>query len=62
LIRGLVAPTALIEFDDSGGRSREQERRADAEDTYRRIGWRARVPLEEGLSRTVEQVRLLLRS
>jgi UDP-glucose 4-epimerase len=34
-------------------REREPRRVADVEETYRRIGWRATVPLEEGLRRTV---------
>ncbi len=34
-------------------RDREPVRVADVEETYRRIGWRAAVPLEEGLRRTV---------
>jgi nucleoside-diphosphate-sugar epimerase len=31
----------------------EPSRLADVEDTYRRIGWRATIPLEEGLRRTI---------
>lgn len=49
----LTGSRSELLFGGLPDREREPSRMADAEETYRRIGWRAAVSLEEGLRRTV---------
>jgi UDP-glucose 4-epimerase len=53
VIRGHVGTTLEPVYSDELDRPNEQERAADAEQTYRLSGWRARVSLTEGIARTV---------
>lgn len=49
----LVRPDAQLRFDSSNDRPLEQVRKAQVERTTEVLGWAPRVPLAEGLSRTV---------
>jgi nucleoside-diphosphate-sugar epimerase len=49
-----VRPDLMPQFGAVAGRPMEQVRRADADATHRATGWRPEVPLDEGLSRTVD--------
>jgi UDP-glucose 4-epimerase len=53
VIRGHAGTTLEPVFSDELDRPNEQERAADAEQTHRLSGWRARVSLTEGIARTV---------
>jgi dTDP-D-glucose 4,6-dehydratase len=49
----LTGSTGELVFGAVPDRHDEPLRIADVEETYRRIGWRAAVTLEEGIRRTV---------
>jgi UDP-glucose 4-epimerase len=53
LIRGHVGTALAPVYSDELDRPNEQERAADADQTHRLSGWRARVSLTEGIARTV---------
>lgn len=53
----LVNPHVQPLFGSIPERALEQTRTADAEGSFRRIGWRAQVSLRDGLARTVEWYR-----
>lgn len=57
-IAQLIDSSADVHFGALADRPLEVERRADAAETLRRIGWRAEVPLEDGLRHTVDWFRL----
>jgi len=53
VIRGHVGTPLEPVYSDELDRPNEQERAADADQTYKLCGWRARVSLTEGIARTV---------
>ena len=53
----IIRPAVPPVFGAVPERPMEQIRVANVEDTYRRLGWRARTTLSDGLSRTVEWYR-----
>ena len=53
VIRGHIGTSLEPVYSDELDRPNEQERAADAEQTFRLSGWRARVSLTEGIARTV---------
>jgi UDP-glucose 4-epimerase len=53
----LVRPEEMPAFGSLADRALEQIRTANVEASFRRIGWRPRVSLQEGLRRTVEWYR-----
>ena len=53
VIRGHVGTPLEPVYSDELDRPNEQERAADAEQTYRLSGWRSQVSLTEGIARTV---------
>ena len=53
VIRGHVGTKLVPVYSDELDRPNEQERAADAEQTFRLSGWRARVSLTEGIAKTV---------
>ncbi len=53
IIRAHVGSSLDPVFSDELDRPNEQERAADAEQTFRLTGWRARVSLTEGIARTI---------
>lgn len=56
-LAALVRPEADLGFGERPKRPLEVVRRADAETTYRRTGWRPELSLDEGLRGTVEWYR-----
>ena len=54
---GLIDPRVQPAFGSIPERAMEQTRTADAERSYRRLGWRAQVGLRDGLRRTSEWYR-----
>ncbi len=53
----LINPNLKPTFGSVAERPMEQVRAANADESFRRIGWRAQVDLREGLSRTVDWYR-----
>jgi nucleoside-diphosphate-sugar epimerase len=49
----LAGSSVAIEFAALSDRPFEVERRADTAATFARLGWKAQIPLEEGLTRTL---------
>lgn len=56
-LRGRIDPGIRPEYGTVAERAMEQTRVADAEASFERIGWRARVGLKDGLARTAEWYR-----
>jgi nucleoside-diphosphate-sugar epimerase len=56
-VAALADPAVPLRFGTVPARRLEQTRVADVENTARRLGWRARTPLEEGLRTTVSWYR-----
>jgi len=54
---GLINPRVQPTFGSLPERALEQTRTANAEDSFRRLGWRAEVSLRDGLSHTAEWYR-----
>jgi nucleoside-diphosphate-sugar epimerase len=54
---GLINPRVQPLFGSIPERALEQTRTADAESSFRRIGWRTQVSLRDGLARTAEWYR-----
>ena len=50
----LVDPSIVPKFGAVSDRPMEQERNADIEETFRRIGWRAATSLRSGLQQTID--------
>ena len=57
---GLINPRIQPSFGSLPERALEQTRTADAETSFRRVGWRAQISLHEGLARTAEWYRAQL--
>ena len=60
-IFGLIDPQRKPDFGSMPERALEQTRTANAEASFRRLGWKAEVSLREGLSNTAEWYREQLR-
>jgi nucleoside-diphosphate-sugar epimerase len=54
---GLINPRVQPLFGSIPERALEQTRTADAESSFRRIGWRTQISLRDGLARTAEWYR-----
>jgi nucleoside-diphosphate-sugar epimerase len=57
LLHEMIQPDWVPEFGAVGDRPMEQVRRADAASSFERMGWRPRIELRDGLSRTIEWYR-----
>jgi nucleoside-diphosphate-sugar epimerase len=54
LTMDLIDPAAIPEFGSVSDRPMEQERNADIDETFRKIGWRATTGFRSGLQQTID--------